>query len=25
VRWLCVKHHAEHHVKMRLLELGVAA
>ena len=25
VRWLCVKHHNEHHVKMRLLELGVAA
>jgi ribosomal protein S27AE len=25
VRWLCVKHHNEHHVRMRLLELGVAA
>jgi len=25
VRWLCVKHHAEHHVRARLVELGVAA
>lgn len=25
VRWLCTKHHAEHHVRARLMELGVAA
>jgi ribosomal protein S27AE len=25
VRWLCVKHHNEHHVRVRLIELGVAA
>ena len=25
VRWLCAKHHAEHHVRVRLMELGVAA
>ena len=25
VRWLCTKHHAEHHVRVRLMEFGVAA
>lgn len=25
VRWLCAKHHSEYHVRVRLLELGVAA